>query len=285
MKPFLIDTHCHVHFRPYDMDRALILDRMEQKHIWGITIGTGLQNSEQGLRFAEEHEGIWATVGLHPEHVTSDYEDENEGTKPEKTVTKAQLIKVASSSKKCVAIGETGLDWYRIDEGRDREQAKAAQEIVLAEHLAAAHELNLPLVFHCREALTRLAELMQLEWQAGRKPRGVVHSFTGTWEEAKPLLDLGLHIAVNGIATFPPKKGSDPSKSIDRTIENIPFDRLLLETDSPYLAPATYRGKRNEPSYVEEVAHHVAKVRHVSVNEVAEQTTKNAIELFGLDGE
>jgi TatD DNase family protein len=277
MKPFLVDTHCHVHFRPYDSDRALVLDRMEEKRIWGITIGTGLKNSEAGLHFADAHEGIWATVGLHPEHVTSDYEDENEGEKPEHSVTKEELIRVAKMSKKCVAIGETGLDWYRIDEGRDVKKARADQEKILMEHLAAAAELNLPAVFHCREALPRLAEILQ-----GKNMRGVVHSFTGTWDEAKPLLDLGLHIAVNGIATFPPKKGSDPAKSIDRTIEKIPFDRLLLETDSPYLAPTAYRGKRNEPSYVEEVCNHVAKVRQASVKEVAEQTTKNAIELFGL---
>jgi len=267
---------------------------MSQKQIWGITIGTGLKNSEEGLRFADVHEGIWATVGLHPEHVTSDYEDENEGEKPEKTVSKEDLIRVASLSKKCVAIGETGLDWYRIDETRDREQAKAAQELVLMEHLHAAQELNLPVVFHCRESLARLAEILQefhvsrlrarthFGVQARFKIQGVIHSFTGTWEEAKPLLDLGLSIAVNGIATFPPRKGQDPANSIDRTIEQIPFDRLLLETDSPYLAPAPYRGKRNEPSYVEEVAHHVAKVRRISVQEVAEQTTKNAMELFGL---
>lgn len=282
MNPYLIDTHCHVHFPPYNDDRTEVLSRMREKRIWGITIGTGLVNSERGLRFAEAHEGIWATVGLHPEHVTSDYHDENEGEKPEHSVTKEQIVKIASSSKKCVAIGETGLDWYRIDEGRDMEKAKLDQEKVLHEHFLAAHELGLPLVFHCREALTRLAEILQDEISNGRTHRGVIHSFTGTWEEAKPLIDLGMHIAVNGISTFPPKKGSDPAKAIDVTIKHIPFERLLVETDAPYLAPNPYRGKRNEPAYVEEVAKHAAEVRGISMEDFARQTSENAMELFRL---
>jgi TatD DNase family protein len=282
MNPYLIDTHCHIHFPPYDTDRMEVLARMKEKNIWGITIGTGLKNSAAGLRFAEATEGVWATVGLHPEHVTSDYHDENEGEKPEKFATQEQMVEIASSSPKCVAIGETGLDWYRIDAALDAEKAKADQEKVLHEHLRASYELELPLVFHCRDALLRLAEMLQEEWNAGRKPRGVVHSFTGTWDEAKPLLDLGLHIGVNGIATFPLRKGQDPDAVIDRTIERIPVEQLLLETDAPYLAPAPYRGKRNEPAYVEEVAKHVAGVRRTDLADIASRTTDNAITLFGL---
>ncbi len=282
MKPFLIDTHCHIHFPPYDNDRAEVLGRMKAKNIWGITIGTGLKNSAAGLRFAEATDGVWATVGLHPEHVTSDYHHENEGENPEKFATQEQLVAIAASSPKCVAIGETGLDWYRIDAALDVEKAKADQEKVLHEHLRASYELDLPLVFHCREALTRLAEILQEEWNAGRKPRGVVHSFTGTWDEARPLIDLGIHIGINGIATFPPRKGQNPDAAIDRTIERMPLEKLLLETDAPYLAPAPYRGKRNEPAYVEEVAKHAAGVRGISLESLAQQTTQNAIDLFRL---
>ncbi|MEK7473704.1 MAG: TatD family hydrolase [Patescibacteria group bacterium] len=294
MNPFLIDTHCHIHFPPYDNDRAEVLERMKAKNIWGITIGTGLKNSAAGLRFAEATNGVWATVGLHPEHVTSDYHDENEGEKSEKFATQEQLVEIAASSPKCVAIGETGLDWYRIDEEQGNvrgqmsdarswnQEGRERQEKVLHEHLRASYELDLPLVFHCREALTRLAEILQEEWNAGRKPRGVVHSFTGMWNEAKPLLDLGFHIGINGIATFPLRKGQDPDAAIDRTIERIPIEKLLLETDAPYLAPAPYRGKRNEPAYVEEVAKHAAAVRKIDLEDVAAQTTANAISLFGL---
>lgn len=282
MKPFLIDTHSHIHFPAYDEDREAVLKRMRDKRIWAITIGTAMENSKQGIAFAEQHPDIWTTVGLHPSHTTHSHEDENEGAVHEKDVTKETLIEIAKSSKKVVAIGEAGLDFYRLDQVEDAEAAKVKQERVFREHLLAAHELDLPVVIHCRDALTRLAEVLQEEQSAGRKTRGVVHSFTGTWDEAKPLIDLGMHIAVNGIATFPLRKGQNPEGAIDRTIERIPLDRLLLETDAPYLAPASFRGKRNEPAFVEEVAKHVAEVRGVSLDEIAGKTTANAVDLFQM---
>jgi TatD DNase family protein len=281
VNPFLVDTHCHLHFPPYDEDREAVLLRMREKNIIGITIGTALENSERGIAFAEAEEGIWATVGLHPEHVTSHHLDPAEGSVRESSVDGERLRRLARSSPKVVAIGETGLDYYRMDEGQG-EQGKRAQEKEFLAHVQVAQELDLPVVIHCRDALTRLAELIQDEATAGRSVTGVVHSFTGTWDEAKPLLDLGLSIAVNGIATFPLRKTQNPETAINRTIERIPSDRLLLETDAPYLAPAPYRGKRNEPAWVEEVAKHVAQVRRMSLDEVARMTTENATRLFKL---
>lgn len=277
-----MDTHCHLHFPGYDIDRKEVYARMVARRIWGVTIGTSLANSEAGIALAATYDGIWATVGLHPDHVTSDHHDENEGDVQEKDVDEDRLRALAQSSDKVVAIGETGLDFYHLNGHADESVARASQERVFLTHLRVAHALDLPMVIHCREALTRLAELLQLERSAGRAVRAVVHSFTGTWEEAKPLLDLGCLIAVNGIATFPLKKNADPILAIDRTIERIPGDRLLIETDAPYLAPSPYRGKRNEPAYVEEVAKHVAAVRGMTLEEVAAQTTQNARELFGI---
>lgn len=282
MNPFLIDTHSHIHFPPFAEDRAAVLARMRERGIATITIGTSLGTSEAGIRFAETEPDVWATVGLHPEHLTSTFEDEAEGVVGESSLDADRLRRLATSSPKVVAVGETGLDFYRIDEGMSREEAAKRQEASFREHLLVAQERQLAVVVHCRDALTRLAEIMQEEWNMGRVPRTIVHSFTGTWDEARPLLDLGCFIAVNGIATFPPRKTQHPEQAIDRTIERIPFDRLLLETDSPYLAPAPYRGKRNEPAYVAEVAKHVASVRGVSLEEVATQTTKNAINAFRL---
>lgn len=282
MKPFLIDTHTHLHFPPYQQDRAEVLRRMREGRIAAITIGTSLQNSREGIAFAESEPDVWATVGLHPSHVTSLYHDEQEGLVQEKDIDPDQVRAIVASSKKVVAIGEAGLDFYRLDDQPDLEGAKQEQERVFLKHLALSRELDLPLVIHCREALGRLAEIIQQAWNEGWKPRGVVHSFTGSWEEAKPLLDLGMFIAVNGIATFPLRKTQDPSSAIDRTIEQIPLKQLLVETDAPYLAPNLYRGKRNESSYVEEVAKHVAQVRGVSLEEIAEHTTENAIGLFRL---
>lgn len=282
MIPFLIDTHSHIHFPPFAQDRAEVLARMRERRIATITIGTSLGTSEAGIRFAEGQEDVWASVGLHPEHLTSTFEDEAEGVVGESSLDVVRLRQLARSSSKVVAIGETGLDKYRVDEGMSPETAVQLQEASFREHLLVAHEANLPVVIHCREALARLAEILQEEWNAKRHPTCIVHSFTGTWQEAKPLLDLGCFIAVNGIATFPIRKTQLPEQAIDRTIERIPFDRLLLETDAPYLAPTPYRGKRNEPSYVEEVAKHVVQVRGVSLEEVTRQTTENAIKAFRL---
>lgn len=282
MIPYLVDTHCHLHFPPYEVDLPEVLGRLTAKNIWGVTIGTSLHNSERGIQFAEVHEHVWATVGLHPEHFTSDFHDEQEGEVHESRLDIELLRRLAQSSKKVVGIGETGLDYFRIDEDRDAIEARRLQEESFLQHLRVAHELDLTLIIHCRDALTRLAELLQAEQAAGRSVRAIVHSFTGTWAEAKPLLDLGCFIAVNGISTFPLRKTQTAEQAIDRTIEQIPFDRLLVETDSPYLAPMPYRGKRNEPSYVEEVAKHIATVRNISLEVVAMQTTKNALEVFRL---
>ncbi len=281
MKPYLIDTHCHLHFPTYDADREAVLARMNEKNIWAITIGTATENAKKGIALAEANDGIWATVGLHPSHTTTEHVDEDEGKVDEHDVTVEGLVSLARSSKKVVAIGEAGLDFYRLPVD-DRQGAIEKQEKVFRTHLLAAQELDLPVVIHCRDALTRLAEILQESRDTGYALRGVVHSFTGTWEEAKPLIDLGMHIAVNGIATFPLRKGQDPATAIDRTIENIPLDRLLVETDAPWLAPTAYRGKRNEPAYVEEVAKHVAAVRGSTVEEIARQTTENAMALFRL---
>lgn len=282
MLPYLVDTHAHLHFPVYDVERAEVLARMRERRIWALTIGTALENSRRGIVLAESTPGLWATVGLHPGHVTSPHQDEQEGDVQECDVTQQALAETARSSLKVRAIGEAGLDFYRLDDHLDQKLAKEAQERVFRVHADTAWELDLPLVIHCRDALSRLAEILQGYQQAGKTIRAVVHSFTGTWEEAKPLLDLGCMLAVNGIATFPLRKTQDPATAIDRTIERIPLNRLLLETDSPYLAPVPYRGKRNEPSYVEEVAKHVGYVRGQSVEEIARHTTRNAIELFQL---
>ncbi len=284
-RPWLVDTHCHIDGPGFAPEREALLQRLREKKIWAITIGTTLTSSERAIAFAEQHEGIWASIGLHPEHLSSSFHDPEEGDVPEKTLDHERLERLARSSSKVVAIGETGIDLYRIDADRSREEAQAAQEASFVAHLDVAEMLELPVVIHCREALGRLAELLEERLKAGHVFSGVVHSFTGTWEEAKRLIDLGCYIALNGIVTFPPKKTADPERSLDRTIVTIPLDRLLLETDAPFLAPVPHRGKRNEPTWIEEVARYVAQKRGMEVNELAMVTTQNAVRLFRLDRE
>ncbi len=278
-RPWLIDTHCHVDFPGYASDQEAVLSRMRERQIYGITVGTSLSGSERAVAFAEEREGIWASVGLHPEHLSSSFHDPEEG-EVEHALDRVRLEQIARSSPKVVAIGETGIDLYRIDENRSREHAQRQQEESFIAHMDVAEAIGLPVVIHCREALGRLAEMIEERLKAGHVFSGVVHSFTGTWEEAERLIGLGCFIALNGIATFPPKKTADPARSLDRTIAAIPLDRLLLETDAPFLAPVPYRGKRNEPAWVEEVAKYVADRRGITLDELAEITTGNAYRLF-----
>lgn len=279
-KPWLIDTHCHIDFSGYASEREALLQRMGDRRIYGITIGTTLAGSERAVAFAERHEGIWASVGLHPEHLSSSFHDPEEGDIPEYRLDREKLEQVARSSPKVVAIGETGIDLYRIDKDRSREEARVAQEASFIAHMDVAEAMGVPVVIHCREALGRLAEMVEARLRAGHTFAGVVHSFTGTWEEADRLIKLGCYIALNGIATFPPKKATDPGRSLDRTIAVIPLDRLLLETDAPFLAPVPHRGKKNEPAWVEDVAIYVAGKRGITLDELAHITTENAYRLF-----
>ena len=280
--PRLIDSHCHLHFPAYDQDRDAVLARMREKDIWGITVGTNATTSRLGVEFAQKYDGVFATVGYHPEHLTSSFMDDQE--LHDEGVYDIQAIAdiAKSGSRKIVAIGETGLDFFRIDQDRDQQQAMAVQESALRDHIALAHELNLPLVVHCRDAFTELARIIHDEQHRGKSVQGVIHCFTGTWEEAKPLLDLGFYLSFTGIITFPQKKDADPELSIHRTIELMPLDRMLVETDSPWLTPIPYRGKRNEPAYVEHVAETIARIRNTSIEEIAQATTHNASGLFQL---
>jgi TatD DNase family protein len=243
-------------------------------------VGTTISTSIAAVQLAESVEGVWATVGYHPEHFTSDFHDSSEPDAGNYNLD--ELARIAKSSKKVVAIGETGLDFYRIDEGRDVVTAREIQERGFREQITLAYKLGLPVVIHCREALTRLAEILQEEYRAGKKVKVVIHCYTGTWKEAGPLLDLGAFLSFTGIITFPVKKDADLEHHLHRVIERMPIERMFLETDAPFLTPVPYRGKRNEPLYVKYVAEQIAKLRNCSIDEIAEQTTKNARDFFGI---
>jgi TatD DNase family protein len=279
MNPFLIDTHCHLHLHPYDEDREDVLRRMRQENIWAVTVGTSVEISERAAAFADKTDGVWATVAYHPEHLTSSFHDETEGEIGEYSIK--ELERVASTSKKVVAIGETGLDFFRFDEDRDVAEAKTLQTRVFREHISLARKLDLPLVIHCRNAMREVIEILRDETAKGPL-RGVMHFFSGTWEEATSLLDLGFYLGFTGTVTFPVKKTQDPETHIHRVIERMPLDRMLVETDAPWLAPQIHRGERNEPTFVKFVAEKVAELRGTDLESIAKQTTENAMGLFGL---
>ena len=274
-----IDTHCHLHFPAYDVDREEVYARLREAGGGAITIGTSLANSREGIAFADTHEGVWATVGLHPSHVTHPHLDENEGAVEERDVDAQALKTLVMSSPKVVAIGEAGLDLYRVEHDQ-KLQAFEAQARVFKTHLAVAEELGLPVVIHCRDALRELAELLSTRKQGGHHDRCVLHSFTGTWAEAEPLLALGCMLSLNGIITFPPRKGVPDEQQLARVAERVPLDRLLLETDAPYLAPIPHRGARNEPAWTLHVAEYLAKMRNMDVEQILLQTNTNAHNVF-----
>ncbi len=280
MKLTLIDTHSHLSFPEFATDREAILLRMREKGVGTVTIGTTIGSSAECIKFAEAHDNVWASVGYHPEHFTSDYAGAGEEDKNDYSID--ALRDLATSSEKVVAIGETGLDFFRIDQGRDIEIAKAKQEKGFRDHIRLAAELDLALVIHSREAFSRLADIIREEQGNGHQPRTVIHCFTGSWLDAEPLLALGCYLSFSGVITFPPKKTENPDLSVHRVIERIPLDRILIETDAPYLTPVPHRGEKNEPTYVEFIAQKIAELHKLPLTEIAKITTDNAMKAFNL---
>lgn len=284
----LVDTHCHVHFNAYKNDRDEVIRRGLDSDVRMITVGTQKDTSRGALEVARLFDGVYAAVGLHPNHLTAMQFDEDE--MPVKTRTErfdADFYRDLAVDPKVVAIGECGIDYYRLPKDIPIEEVKTLQRDTLLAHIRLASELNLPLIIHCRDGSTPLAtgahdDLFQILHSEIHDRhltlRGVIHSFTGTWRDAERYLDLGFAIGINGIVTFPPRKG-DPNP-IPETVKKIPLDRLLLETDSPYLTPNPHRGKRNEPAYVRFVAETLASILDQPFTEIESRTTKNVVTLF-----
>lgn len=293
MKLRFVDTHCHVHFQAYKEDMDEVVRRSLEAGVGMITVGTQSTTSKNGIALAERYEGVWCTIGLHPNHLhAQDFFDENElppgvvddlqeGDGPAHIKTRAERFdwdyyRELAKHPKVVAVGELGLDYYRVPPGVDLEKLKQDQKEQAREQLRFASEVNKPVVIHCRDAHADQAELLKEEIdRGGLKRRGVIHCFTGTAEEAAVYRELGFYVSFTGIVTF--------GKNVMEAAKEIPLEQIMLETDSPYLTPAPYRGKRNEPKYVQYVAEKLAELKDVSVDEVARVTTANAFKLFQLE--
>jgi TatD DNase family protein len=281
----LIDTHCHVHFQPYKEDMEKVVERALENGVGMITVGTQSSTSKNGLELAEKYDGVWATIGLHPNHLhAQEFFDDNE-LPPSKRVTgkiktraehfDPDYYRPLAQHPKVVAIGEFGLDYFRLPPGLDLETVITDQKIAVREQLKFASSVDKPVVIHCRDAHADQADLLQNEIDnGGLKRRGVIHCFTGSAAEAARYRELGFLVSITGIVTF--------AKDLQATVAKIPLEQLMIETDSPYLTPAPYRGKRNEPSYVEHIARKIAELKDISFEEVAQTTTENAIKIFKL---
>lgn len=252
----LIDSHCHLDFPELAGDEAGVLARARTAGVAGmLTIGTRLNQFERVRAIAERHGNVWCSVGVHP------HEAKEEGQRtPDRLVDAARHPKV-------VGIGETGLDFYYEHSPRD-EQAESFRA-----HIAAARQTGLPLIVHTRDADRETIDILEEETGKGAFP-GLIHCFTSGADVARCALALGFYISISGIVTF---KAAEGLRSI---VRDIPLDRLLVETDSPYLAPVPKRGKTNEPAYVAHTAAKVAELKGVSIAELEAATTANFFQLF-----
>lgn len=257
----IIDTHSHVNFKDYKDDGDEVVVRALKNNVWLINVGAEADTSKRAVEYAERYpEGVFAAVGLHPFHI-KDQEFSYE------------KYKEMALKEKVVAIGECGLDYYRIKD--NDEETKAFQKQIFLKQLVLAEELKKPVIIHCREAHKDLLEILKMEnLKLKTKLRGVAHSFLGNYKQAREYRKLGFKIAFNGIITF--------TRDYDKVILDTPLEDILLETDCPYLTPVPHRGQRNEPLYVIEVAKKLAEIKNISLEEVAEQTTANAKEIFHL---
>ncbi|MEN6370160.1 MAG: TatD family hydrolase [Thermotogota bacterium] len=251
----LIDSHAHLDDRAFDEDRAALIAKLHADGIGVVTIGSGLTSSREAVRLASRHREIWATVGIHPHGA--------------KAVTPAVLRELEALAKepKVVAVGEIGLDYYRDLSPRD------VQRKVFAEQLELAKRVGLPVVLHNRESTDDLVRILH---DAGATHRGVIHSFLGDFALARTFLNLGFYLGVGGPLTYP------ANSALRDAVRRVPLDRILLETDCPYLTPVPHRGKRNEPAYVELVARAMAELRATAPESVTETTTLNTMRLFEL---
>ncbi|AEF92952.1 hydrolase, TatD family [Desulfotomaculum nigrificans CO-1-SRB] len=253
----LIDSHAHLDNERFDDDRAAVIGRCREELNAVINVGYDMESSRRSIALAEEFPFIYAAVGVHPhdaKEAPGDYLDQ---------------LKQMAAHPKVVAIGEIGLDYYYDLSPRDVQQRSFQEQLLLAK------ELDLPFIIHDRDAH---GDIMQILRQAGPYPAGgVMHCFSASWEIAQECMKLGLYISLAGPVTF-----NNAGKLKDIAVK-VPLERLLVETDCPYLTPVPYRGKRNEPAYVRHVVNHIAQLRGMNPEELANITAANTISLFKLE--
>lgn len=270
----LIDTHSHLSFKAYDNDRDEVMKRTQKEGVVCIDVGTKYETSKRAVELAEKNEGIYAAVGIHPIHIKTDLlrlkMDEEEGAfAPLGEDFDKEKYRELARNKKVVAMGEIGLDYYYRPKGATKtEKFKQKQKEVFLQQLELAEELDLPVIIHCRMAFTDLYEILKT-----RKLKGVIHCFTGSWEDAQKYMDLGFYIGINGIIF---------KLNLDKVIKKTPLDKILVETDCPYLTPPDAKAERNEPIFVKYVVKRIAELKGLSFQEVADKTTENAKKLFKI---
>lgn len=274
--PKFFDVHTHVQFAAFKDDADLIIQRALEAGVWMINVGTQADTSQAAIQLAEKYaEGVYATVGLHPIHTDKSFHDKQEfGGEGKAFTSRGEEFNFAEYKKlaehpKVVGIGECGLDYYRLEE-----DTKEKQKAAFLEQIKLSFDVKKPLMIHCRQAFPDLIEMLKGERSQLNERPGVIHFFSGDIDDAKNLLDLGFSFSFGGVLTF--------TRDYNEVVKYIPLERIVLETDAPYITPIPYRGKRNEPLYVEEVAKKLAELKEVSMECTSEVTTKTARNIFGI---
>jgi TatD DNase family protein len=277
-----VDTHAHVNFNVFKEDGDQVIRRSLNEEIWMILVGTEYKTSKRALDLANRYEtGVYTTVGLHPVHLI---ESKAKGEDYE-FVTRAEefnydVYEKMAQFEKVVAIGEIGLDYYHISSDLDVSAIKLKQKQIFNNQLLLARNLELPVIIHCRQAHDDVLAILR-DFKKNHKeliprdqPWGVMHCFSGDEDLAWQYFNLGMIISFTGIITF--------SRQWDDLIRKLPNERFMIETDSPYMTPEPFRGKRNEPLYVKYIAQRIAEIKNLTLERVAEITTENARNFFNI---
>lgn len=259
-----IDIHCHLDFPDYGKDLKDVFARMVERGVGAISIGTDLESSKRAVKIAEENKNVWACIGMHPIH-----DSERNGGRFDEGE-----FEILVQNSKVVAIGECGLDYFRIKD----ESEKIKQKELFKKQIEFALRHNKPLMLHCRNAYDEVLDVLEsykrTESPEAVKLRGNTHFFAGNIEQAKRFLGLNFTMSFTGVITF--------THDYDEVIRFLPEDSIMSETDAPFVAPTPHRGKRNEPSYVIEIAKKMAEIRGKTEEQMAKVVVNNAVRLFKL---
>jgi TatD DNase family protein len=289
----LVDSHAHINFEEYASELDDVIARSLDDKTWIINVGSNYETSQKAVEIAKKYKlGIWAVVGCHPIDLSKDFEEKlafggKEGiyNYKKEIFDYDKYYDLAIKNPKVVGIGEVGLDYYRLaDSKHSLEKIRKIQTDVFRQFIKLSRELNLPLVLHCRGeekdpygAYDEMLEILKAEVRSPKSEfKGVIHCYGGNSEQAKKFLDLGFYIGFTGIVTF------KNAKELQAIAKEVPLNRILIETDAPFLAPDPYRGQRNEPSYVKYVCQKIAELKGLSFEEVAKATYENTSKLFKL---
>ncbi len=279
----LIDTHCHIQFKAFYDDVDEVISRCKEKDMILNLVGTQADTSKRAVEWAEKYDWMYASVGLHPiqEYKTHVKEEADEFIARGEQFD-YECYKSLAVHPKVIAIGETGLDRFHIPKSVDPEVVMNRQKETFLEHAKLAAEVGKPLVVHVRDAHSDMIEIIKSPISNFQSPTpGVIHCYTGNWDYAQEYLKAGFYLGFTGVITYPPKKTDPaPQEWLNEVVKNVPIDRIVVETDAPYLAPHIIRGKRNEPWRVEEVVKKIAEIREMNYEEVERQVEENTRRLF-----